>query len=136
MNILPVVVTQDVLKSQHQKVPWEHLKPSSSNKELSTLLVVATIDKKTISKHAELSEIYIKLKDQKNTIRLEAQKNTPYSCYSFIYIIICMKIFEWKCDQLFQKILNYGTIIRGKNSSNATRSYKICGWIFSEKDGF
>ena len=27
-----------------------------------------------------------------------------------------MKKFEWKCDQLFQKILNRGTIIRGKSS--------------------
>ena len=34
MNILPVVITQDFLKSQHQKVPWEQLKTSSSNKEV------------------------------------------------------------------------------------------------------
>ena len=27
-----------------------------------------------------------------------------------------MKKFEWKCDQLFQEILNCGTIIRGKSS--------------------
>ena len=65
-------------------------------------------------------EIYIKLEDQKNTIRLEAQKNTSYSCYSFIYKIICMKRFEWKCDQLFQELLNRGTVIRGKNSSYST----------------
>ena len=88
-----------------------------SDKEVSTFLVIAATNKKTISKHAEKSEIYIKLEDQKNTIRLGAQKNTPYSCYSFIYIIIWMKIFEWKCDQLFQEMLNYGTIICGKNSS-------------------
>ena len=30
MNILPVVVTQDVLESQHQKVPQEQLKNSLS----------------------------------------------------------------------------------------------------------
>ena len=79
-----------------------------SDKEVNTLLIVATTDKKTISKHAE---------GQKNTIGLEAHKNTPYSCYTFIYIIICMKIFEWKCDQIFQELLNHGTIIHGKNSS-------------------
>ena len=27
-----------------------------------------------------------------------------------------MKIFEWKCNQLFQELLNCGTIIRGKSS--------------------
>ena len=27
-----------------------------------------------------------------------------------------MKKFEWKCDQLFQELLNHGTIIRGKSS--------------------
>jgi len=27
-----------------------------------------------------------------------------------------MKKFEWKCDQLFQELLNRGTIIRGKSS--------------------
>ena len=47
----------------------------------------------------------MKIEHQKNTIRLEAQKNTPYSCYSFMYRVICMKIFEWKCDQLFQELL-------------------------------
>ena len=55
MNILPVVITQDVLESQHQKVPQEQLKTSSSDKEVSPLLVVAATDKKTISKHAKLS---------------------------------------------------------------------------------
>ena len=114
MNILPVVITQDVLESQHQKVPQEQLNPSLSDKELSTLLVVSTIDKKTISKHSKISQIYIKLEDQKNTIRLEAQKNNPYTCYSFIYRIIHMKIFEWKCNQLFQELLKHGTIICGK----------------------
>ena len=52
MIILPVVITQDVLESQHQKVPLEQLNISSSDKEVSTLLVVATTYKKTISKHA------------------------------------------------------------------------------------
>jgi len=33
-----------------------------------------------------------------------------------MYKIICMKKFEWKCDQLFQELLNRGTIIRGKSS--------------------
>ena len=120
MSFLSVVVTQYVLESQHQKVPWEQLNPRSSDKEVSTLLVVAAIDKKTISKHGEMSEIYIKLEYQRNTIKLEALKNTPYNCYSFIYRIICMKIYEWKCDQLFQELLNRGTIIRGKNSSCST----------------
>ena len=87
---------------------------SLSDNEVSTLLVVSTTDKKTISKHAEI--YYIKLEVQKNTIILEAQKNTSYSCYLFIYGIICMKIFEWKCDQLFQELLNHGTIFHGKNS--------------------
>ena len=117
MNILPVVVTQDVLQYQHQKVPQKKLKTSSSDKEVSPLLVVAATYKKTISKHAEILEIYIKLEYQNNTIRLESQKNTPYSCYSFIYRIICIQRFEWKCDQLFQEMLNCGTIFRGKNSS-------------------
>ena len=119
MNILPVVVTQDVPVYQHQKVPWEQLKSSLSDKEVSTLLVFSTTYKNTISKHAELSTIYIKLEYQMNmTIVLEARKNTPYSCYLFIYKIVCKKRFEWKCDQLFQEMLNSGTIIRGKNSSN------------------
>ena len=108
MNILLVVTTQDVLEIQ--KVPREQIKTGLSKKELSTILVVATIDKKTISKHAEISKIHIKIESQNNTIGLEARKNTPYSCYAFIYRIICMKIFEWKCNQLFQELLNYGTI--------------------------
>ena len=54
MNILLIVATQDVLESQYQKVPWEQLKTSSSNKEVTTLLVVASTDKKTISKHVEI----------------------------------------------------------------------------------
>ena len=54
MIILPVVVTQDVLEYQHQKVPREQLNTRSSDKEVSPLLVVATADKKTISKHAEI----------------------------------------------------------------------------------
>ena len=74
MNIIPVVVTQDVLESQHQKVPREQLKTSSLDKEVSPLLVIAAANKKIISKHAEISEIYIKLEDQKNTIRLEAPR--------------------------------------------------------------
>ena len=69
MNILPVTITQDVLECQYQKVPREKLNTSSSDKEVSTLLVVAATDKTTISKHAEILEIYIKLEDQKNTIR-------------------------------------------------------------------
>ena len=40
MNILPVVVTQDILEFQHQKVPREQLKTISLDKEVSTLLVV------------------------------------------------------------------------------------------------
>ena len=52
MNILPVVVTQDVLESQHQKVPYEQLNTRSSEKEVSKLLVVTATYKKTISKHA------------------------------------------------------------------------------------
>ena len=39
-----------------------------------------------------------------------------YGHYGFIYRIICMKKFEWKCDQLLQELLNRGTIIRGKSS--------------------
>ena len=117
MNILPVAATQDVVESQYQKVPREKLKISSLDKEVSTLLVVSTTGNKTISKHTEISEIYIKLEDQHNTIILEAEKNTPYRCYSFIYRIICMKIFEWKFDQLFQELLNCGTIVCGENSS-------------------
>ena len=54
MNILPVVITQDVLESQHQKVPWEQLNPKSSDKEVITLLVFATTNEKTISKHVEI----------------------------------------------------------------------------------
>ena len=54
MNILPMVVTQDVLESQHQKVPQEQLKTSSLDKQVSTLLVVAATNKKTISKHAKI----------------------------------------------------------------------------------
>ena len=111
MNILPVVVTPYVLESQHQKVPREQLKTSSLDKEVSPLLVIAATYKKTISKHAEISKMHIKLEGQKNTIGLEAQKNTPYSCYAFIFKIICKKIFEWKCDQIFQELLNRGTII-------------------------
>ena len=80
MNILPVVVTQYVLESQHKKVPREKLKTSSPDKEVSTLLVVSSTDKTTISKHVEISEIYIKLEDQNNTIRLEAQNNTSHTC--------------------------------------------------------
>ena len=101
MNILLVVTTQDVL--EFHKVPREQIKTSLSEKE--------------VTKHAEISRIYIKIEDQKNTIGLEAQKNTPYSCYAFIYRIICKKIFEWKCDQLFQELINCGTIIHGNNSS-------------------
>ena len=63
MNILPVVATQDVLESQYQKVPREQLNIISSDKELSTLLVVVATPKKTISKHEEISEIYSKLED-------------------------------------------------------------------------
>ena len=63
MNILPVVATQDVLESQYQKVPREQLKISLSYKEVTTLLVVSYTDNKTISKHAEISEVYIKLED-------------------------------------------------------------------------
>ena len=118
LNILLVVTTQDVL--EFQKVPKEQIKTSLSDKKVSTILVVTTTDKKTVSKHAEISKIHIKIEGQKNTIGLEAHKNTPYSCYTFIYIIICMKIFEWKCDQIFQELLNRGTIIRGKNSSCST----------------
>ena len=103
-----MVVTQVVIVSQHPKVPWKELTTSSSKKEVSPLLVVVATYKKTISKNVELLETYVKLEDQKNTVRLEAQKK-----YS---IIICMKIFEWKCDQLFQEFLNRGTIIRGKKS--------------------
>ena len=95
MNILLVATTEDVLESQYQKVPREQLKPRSLDNELSTLLIVAATAKKTISKHVEISEIYIKLEYQKNTIILEAQKNTPYSCHVFINRIICMKRFEW-----------------------------------------
>ena len=47
-----VVTTQDVL--EFQKVPREQIKTSLVDKEVSTLLVVATTDKKTISKHAEI----------------------------------------------------------------------------------
>ena len=75
MNVLPVVITQDVLdvlEYQHQKVPREQLKSSTLDKEVSTLLVLAATNKKIISKHAEILEIYIKLEHQKNTIRLEA----------------------------------------------------------------
>ena len=50
MNILWVVTTQDIL--EFQKFPREQIKTSLSDKEVSTLLIVATIDKKTISKHA------------------------------------------------------------------------------------
>ena len=81
------------------------------------LLVVAATNKKTISKHAEISEIYVTLEDQKYDIILEAQNNTPYSCYVSTYKIICMKIFEWKCDQLFQELLNCGTVIHDKTST-------------------
>ena len=81
MNILPVVVTQYVLESQHEKVPREKLKPSSSYNEVSTILIVDVTEKKTISKHAEISEIYVKLEYQNNTIILEAYKNTSYSFY-------------------------------------------------------
>ena len=48
MNILPMVVTQDVLESQYQKVPREQLNTSSSDKEVSTLLVVVATYKTTI----------------------------------------------------------------------------------------
>ena len=68
----------------------------------------------------DVQEIYIKLEDQNNTIRLESHKNNSYSCYSFIYRIICMKRFEWKCDQLFQELLNRATVIHGKSSSCST----------------
>ena len=33
INILPVVVTQDVIESQHQKVPWEQIKTSPSKRK-------------------------------------------------------------------------------------------------------
>ena len=46
-------------------------------------------------------------------IRLETHKNIPYNHYVFTYIIICRKKFEWKCYQLFQELLNLGTIICG-----------------------
>ena len=45
MNILPVAVTQDVLESQCQKVSWVQLKTSSSDKEISPLLLVTATDK-------------------------------------------------------------------------------------------
>ena len=54
MNILLVVTTQDVL--EFQKVPREQINSSLSDKEVSTLLVVATTDKITISKHAKTSK--------------------------------------------------------------------------------
>ena len=76
------------------------------------------------SEHAKISKIYVKLEyqkvkleDQKNTIKLEAHKNIPYSCYTFIYKIVCMERFEWKYDQLFLELLNHVTVIRGKISS-------------------
>ena len=52
INILFVVTIQDLL--EFQKVPREQIKTSLPDKEVSTLLVVSTIDKKTISKHAEI----------------------------------------------------------------------------------
>ena len=59
-------------------------------------------------------------------INLETQKNTSYSHYGFIYIIICMNKFEWKCDQLFQELLNHGTVIRGKSSLiNINHTYAL-----------
>ena len=54
MNILLVVITQVVLESQYQKVPHEQLKTNSSDKEVSTILVVVTTYKKIISKHVEI----------------------------------------------------------------------------------
>ena len=98
MNILPVAATQGALEYQYQKVPREKLNIISSYKEVSTLLIVSATNNKTLSKHAEISEIYVKLEYQKNTIILEAHNNTPYSCYAFIYRIICMQIFEWKWE--------------------------------------
>ena len=52
MNILLIVTTQDIL--EFQKVPKEQINTSLSDKEISTLLVVSTTNKKTISKHAEI----------------------------------------------------------------------------------
>ena len=54
MDILLVVATQDVL--EFQKAPREQIKTSLLDKEVGTLLVVSTTDKKTISKHAEISK--------------------------------------------------------------------------------
>ena len=52
INTPLVAATQDVIEFQYQKVPREQLNISSPDKEVSTLLVVVTTNKKTISKHA------------------------------------------------------------------------------------
>ena len=52
--MLPVVANQDVVESQYRKVPRDQLNISLSDKEVSTLLVVSTTDKKTISNHVEI----------------------------------------------------------------------------------
>ena len=52
MKILLAVTTQDII--EFQKVLREKIKRSFSDKEVSALLVVATTDNKTISKHAEI----------------------------------------------------------------------------------
>ena len=37
-----------------------------------------------------------------------------------------MKKFEWKCEQLFQELLNHGTIICGKSSlANINHTYAL-----------
>ena len=102
MNILPVTITQDVPESQYQKARREQLNTSSSHKEVSTLLVVSATIKKSISKHAKISEFNLSTQVHHEDIRLETRNNTSCSHYGFIYRIICIKKFEWKCDQLFQ----------------------------------
>ena len=69
-----------------------------------------------IPKHAKILGFNMSTQVHHEDIRLETQKNTSYSHYGFIYKIICMKKFEWKCDQLFQELLNHGTIIFCKSS--------------------
>ena len=85
--------------------------PSIDTKESIFQILVSSIQS-----HVKIPKLNLSTQVHHEDMRLETQKNTSYSHYGFMYRIICMNKFEWKCDQRFQELLKHGTIIRGKSS--------------------
>ena len=71
--------------------------PSINTKEFIFQILISVIPQ-----HAKIPGFNKSTQVHPEDIGLETQKNTFYSHYGFIYIIICINKFEWKCDQLFQ----------------------------------